>query len=65
MLLKTAFDDDPNLEQAFKHLSPGKQRDYSEYIDVAKRDTTKLRRLNKIKPLILEGKGLNDKYKNC
>ena len=42
-----------------------KQREYCEYIATAKRDPTKLSRLEKIKPMILNGTGLHDKYKNC
>ncbi|SFN72850.1 Uncharacterized conserved protein YdeI, YjbR/CyaY-like superfamily, DUF1801 family [Bizionia echini] len=53
------------MKLAFKKLTPGKQREYSEYIDSAKRDTTKSTRLKKIHPMVLEGIGLHDKYKNC
>jgi len=60
-LLKSDF----NLLKSFETLSPYKQREYSEYIDTAKRDTTKEKRLEKITPMILNGVGLNDKYKNC
>lgn len=60
MLLK-----ENELSQKFYDLTPGKQREYCEYIETAKRDTTKQKRIEKIKPMILEGIGLNDKYKNC
>lgn len=36
-----------------------------EYIETAKREATVKSRLEKIKPMILKGIGLNDKYKNC
>ncbi|MBT8308964.1 MAG: hypothetical protein HKO72_03730 [Flavobacteriaceae bacterium] len=57
----------PNLDlkKCFDALSPYKQREYCEYIRSAKRESTKQTRLDKIIPMILEGKGLNDKYKNC
>lgn len=57
----------PNLDlkKCFDALSPYKQREYCEYIGSAKRESTKQTRLDKIIPMILEGKGLNDKYKNC
>ncbi|WP_323370447.1 YdeI/OmpD-associated family protein [Xanthomarina sp. F1114] len=55
----------PSLLAAFKTLTPRKQREYCHYIDSAKRETTKQSRLNKIKPMIIEGLGLHDKYKNC
>ena len=53
------------FKSSFETLSPYKQREYCEYISAAKRETTKQSRLQKIKPMILEGIGLNDKYKNC
>ncbi|WP_142783226.1 YdeI/OmpD-associated family protein [Changchengzhania lutea] len=64
-LLKTAINTNSSLKKSFAALSPYKQREYCEYIATAKRDATKLTRLEKIKPLILQGLGLNDKYKNC
>ncbi|MFN4764445.1 YdeI/OmpD-associated family protein [Gillisia sp. Q332] len=56
---------DKDLRNAFSGLSPGKQREYSEYIIEAKRDETKQKRIEKIIPMIKVGMGLNDKYKNC
>lgn len=60
--LLLAFEAHPGLKEAFGGLTMGKQRDYVEHIDSAKQETTKQRRLDKIIPMILEGKGLNDKY---
>ena len=51
------------LKKQFESLSPYKQREYLEFIDTAKQEKTKLSRLEKIKPLLVEGKGLNDKYR--
>lgn len=51
------------LKTAFDKLTPGKQREFADYISEAKREATKLSRLEKIKPMILGGIGLNDKYK--
>lgn len=62
-LLNTAFENDSDLKTAFFELSAGKQRDYSEYIEEARQDSTKLSRLEKITPMIKSGVGLNDKYK--
>ncbi|WP_418511921.1 YdeI/OmpD-associated family protein [Corallibacter sp.] len=59
--LKTNSD----LKAAFSALTPGKQREYCEHIASAKREATKESRLEKITPLILQGVGLHDKYKNC
>lgn len=63
--LKTAFLSTPILKAHFKMLSPGKQKEYALYISEAKLEATKLRRLEKIKPMIMNGVGLHDKYKNC
>ncbi len=46
-------------------LTPAKQREYTEYIESAKRDSVKKSRIEKIIPLVLEKKGLYDIYKNC
>ncbi len=54
-----------DLKTSFENLSAYKQREYCEYISSAKREATKQTRLEKIKPMILQGVGLNDKYKNC
>lgn len=51
------------FKRAFENLTPGKQREYSEHIGGAKQEATRLRRLEKCKPMILEGVGLHDKYK--
>ena len=63
--LQEAFQNDSNFKTAFENLTPGKQREYASHIMEAKREETKLSRLEKIKPMIIEGKGLHDKYKNC
>ncbi|MBO3116593.1 YdeI/OmpD-associated family protein [Winogradskyella sp. DF17] len=63
--LSSALNADQALKQAFKTLTPGKQREYCEHISSAKRETTKLARLEKIRPMILAGMGLYEKYKNC
>lgn len=62
--LQIALETNKNFQAAFKALTPGKQREYCEYIELAKQEKTKMSRLEKIKPMILKGVGLNDKYKN-
>ncbi len=52
-----------SADNVFKKLSPYKQAEYAEYIESAKQEKTKISRLEKIIPLIKEGKGLNDKYR--
>ncbi len=46
-----------------KALRLGLQREYAEYIVDAKRDDTKLRRIEKILPMLRNGVGLHDKYR--
>lgn len=62
-LLKDALNNNNKIQNAFKKLSPYNRKEYSEYIADAKQEKTKLARLEKILPMIAEGKGLNDKYK--
>ena len=61
--LKEALSKDPKLQANFDGLTPGRQRDYCEYINTAKRETTKLTRLDKILPMIRRGVGMDDFYK--
>lgn len=63
-ILKDFLANNFDLNTAFNQLTKGKQKEYIIYINEAKQEKTKLNRLEKIKPLILEGKGLNDKYKS-
>jgi uncharacterized protein YdeI (YjbR/CyaY-like superfamily) len=64
-ILNEAFDKESDFGNAFNKLSPGKQKEYLLYLNDAKQDVTRQKRLEKIKPMILGGKGLNDKYKSC
>jgi len=64
-MFKETLDCNPKTKKAFITLSPYKQRDYAEYISSAKQEKTKLARLEKIIPMINQGIGLNDKYRNC
>ena len=61
--LQQALKKSKKLENSFNGFSLSKRRDFAEYISSAKRDETKHKRLEKIIPMILEGVGLNDKYK--
>jgi uncharacterized protein YdeI (YjbR/CyaY-like superfamily) len=63
--LTAAMEADADLKQKFQSLSPGKRKDYCEHIGGAKREETRMSRLEKAVPLILAGVGLHDKYKNC
>ncbi len=63
--LAEAFLSDPDLKVHFEELSPGKRREYAEYIGSAKREDTRMSRLSKAIPMIKAGQGLHDKYKKC
>jgi uncharacterized protein YdeI (YjbR/CyaY-like superfamily) len=54
-----------DFKNSFETFSNSKKREYADYISEAKREATKLKRLEKIIPMILNGVGLHDKYKNC
>lgn len=62
-VLQQALVNDTSLYQAFEALTKGKQREYNTYIMEAKQEKTKHARLQKIIPLIQQGKGLHDKYR--
>jgi uncharacterized protein YdeI (YjbR/CyaY-like superfamily) len=51
------------VKTAFDAFSLTKKKEFAEYIDTAKQEKTKEARLEKITPMILEGIGLNDKYR--
>lgn len=60
---QSVLDGDPELKAAFDKFTPGKQREFLEFIDSAKQEKTKLTRLEKISPMIKDCIGLNDKYR--
>ena len=61
--LRKALTQNRKAKSAFETLTKGKQREYTTYIADAKREETKLKRIEKILPLIEAGAGLNDKYR--
>lgn len=61
--LQEVLDKDKSLQTNFENLSLSKKRDFSEYIETAKRAETKVTRLQKIIPMIEKGVGLHDQYK--
>ena len=62
-LLKSELKKDSQLKAAFEKLTSYKQKEFCEYIAGAKQEKTKLRRLEKILPMIKQGLGLNDAYR--
>jgi uncharacterized protein YdeI (YjbR/CyaY-like superfamily) len=64
-LLQDALDGDSKIKTYFDSLAPSHRRGFAEHISEAKREETKLRRLEKVVGLLSENKTLHDKYKNC
>ncbi|MEB7725614.1 MULTISPECIES: YdeI/OmpD-associated family protein [Mammaliicoccus] len=58
--LQEQLNQNKNLKEAFYNLTPGRQRQYIYYISQAKRETTRMSRVEKYIDHILDGKGLND-----
>jgi uncharacterized protein YdeI (YjbR/CyaY-like superfamily) len=58
--LAAKFEELPALKAAFEALTPGRQHAYLLYFSQAKQAKTRLARIEKYVPHILEGKGLND-----
>jgi len=52
---------DPDLAAAFDDLTPGRQREYNLHVSSAKQASTRDRRVDRIVPWILDGKGLRDR----
>lgn len=61
--LQNELDASSELSAAFAKFTPYKQKEFTEFVGSAKREETILVRLEKVKPLILQGIGLNDKYR--
>lgn len=62
-LLQAKLAKNTALKTSFNSFTPYKQKEFCEYIAEAKQEATKLRRLEKILPLIEKGVGLNDGYR--
>ena len=54
------LDENPALKEAFKALTPGRQRGYLLHFSGAKQSKTRTHRVEKCIPKILNGKGLQD-----
>ena len=61
--LEDAFKKSSELKASFENLTYGKQKEYTEFIGGAKKEETRLRRLEKSIPMILAGISMNDKYR--
>lgn len=58
--LQNTLDKNPELEAAFKALTPGRQRAYNLYFMAPKQSKTRETRIGNYIPRILNGKGIND-----
>ena len=61
--LRRALRQSKGATAAFRTLTPGRQREYADYVGSAKREDTRQKRIDKILPMILAGAGLNDRYR--
>lgn len=62
--LEAALGADNAARTAFDKLTPGRRREFAEFIAGAKRAETRERRVARALPLIREGRGLNDPYRS-
>ncbi|MCB0371966.1 MAG: YdeI/OmpD-associated family protein [Muricauda sp.] len=62
-LLQVELDKNPTLKAAYDQFTPYKQKEFCEHIAEAKQEKTKLKRLEKILPMIEKRIGLNDAYR--
>ena len=62
-LLSKKLTEDKKLKVAFDKFSPYKKKEFHEFLNSAKQEKTKLKRLEKISPMIMDGIGLNAKYR--
>jgi uncharacterized protein YdeI (YjbR/CyaY-like superfamily) len=51
---------DPDIKKAFRALTPGRQRGYLLHFAAPKQSATRISRIEKCLPQIMDGKGLND-----
>ncbi|WP_452602500.1 YdeI/OmpD-associated family protein [Pontimicrobium sp. MEBiC06410] len=62
--LQEKMNEDPVFKTAFEALTPGRQRGYILHFSQPKQSKTRKSRIEKSTPQILNGVGLNDKYKS-
>ena len=59
--LKERFTEDPGFKLAFEALTPGRQRGYIFYFSQPKQSKTRISRIEKCVPNIMDGKGMQNK----
>jgi len=62
--LAALLDSDPQLRATFEGFGLGRRRELAEYLSEAKRPETRSARVEKIRQLLIDKRGLNDKYRN-
>ena len=62
--LQQKLDEDPVFKAAFEALTPGRQRGYIIHFSQSKQSNTRISRIEKCTPKILNGEGMHDKYKS-
>jgi len=62
--LRKKLSEDPFFKTAFEELTPGRQRGYIIYFSQPKQSITRMARIEKCIPGILNGDGIHDKYKS-
>lgn len=61
--LQQKMETDPEFRQAFESLTPGRQRGYILHFSQPKQAKTRIARIEKCIPKIMNGEGMNDHYK--
>ena len=61
--LEDKFEQDLVFKSAFESLTPGRQRGYIIHFSQPKQSSTRISRIEKCVPKILNGEGMHDKYK--
>jgi uncharacterized protein YdeI (YjbR/CyaY-like superfamily) len=59
--LVEALDADPELAEAFNSLTPGRQKSYAISLSSAKKPETRIARIEKFRPKIIDGKGATER----
>ncbi|MEM9953737.1 MAG: DUF1801 domain-containing protein [Chloroflexota bacterium] len=59
--LITIWEENPEFQEAFEALTPGRQKGYLLHFSSAKQSKTRTSRIEKAMPRIFEGKGLHDR----
>ena len=62
--LQVKLNEDPFFEMAFESLTPGRQRGYIIHFSQPKKSETRVSRIEKWMPKILNGEGMHDEYRS-